>query len=183
MYMQFLKKLFQGRVGRFTFFLCTFYLILFPLIQIFYLIYYTQDLSNFSTDPIFLAKVFLSLYLALPFFLVSVAFRRLHDIGWSQWLSVLVVIPVVNLFTAFVLSVTRGKESMKKSERYLRFYRCHFLFTILFVLILFVSFDIIRKQLCGYCPEGMFCAQEIYCIPGIPGVQMPVIPAPGSALQ
>ena len=170
--MCFLRKLFRGRVGRLTFFLCVLYLILFPLIQIFYLIYYIQNLSSFRTDPSFLVTVFLFLYLVLPFFLLPIARRRLHDVGWSQRFSALVVIPVVNIFVALALSVTRSKESMKRYKRHLRFYLCHFLFIILFVFILFVGFDIIRKELCGYgCPEGRICAHVIYCIQD---VQIPV---------
>ena len=49
-------------------------------------------------------------YVAILFLNFSLIIRRCHDLGWSGWWSLLVLVPFVNIVVGLVLLFKRGEE-------------------------------------------------------------------------
>lgn len=104
----------SGRIGRLRYlaYCMGLMLITYPVIFIIF------SLSGLFTGQAPGPMVFISLavvYLALLVFTFGYAVRRLNDLDQSGWLSLLLLIPLVNLIMALVLLFARGTAS---SNRY-----------------------------------------------------------------
>ena len=151
------KKLFQGRVGRLPFFVWTLYFLWFPLIELTYLLYFTTTLYKTFKDPTFWIDAIASFLIILPLLLIPVASKRLNDIGWSRWFSILIAIPLINIPTVLVLSAFRGKN-IDEHTKQPRFRGYHFLFIILFIVFLFLGFSAIYSKFhTQNCEDGEVC--------------------------
>lgn len=68
------------------------------------------DIGTFITVVIIIACVLgvLGAYLALT---LSLSVRRIHDLGYSGWLVILLFIPLINTITLLVLAVVPGQPT------------------------------------------------------------------------
>ena len=57
-----------------------------------------------------LLALFAVLYALVIVYSFSLSIRRWHDLGYSGWMSLLTLIPLVNLVTAIILLFVRGDE-------------------------------------------------------------------------
>ncbi len=97
-----MNNLFTGRIARLNYFLDE--VVLYIAVLIFSIIVWHLGLRLIGTLLILIA------YIACIFFLLSLTIRRLHDLNWSGWLSLLFLIPLVNLVLALILLFKRGTE-------------------------------------------------------------------------
>jgi len=112
--MNFLIKHFHGRINRRSYFFGG--LLWYLCVLGFYPIIYFS--STFNLNPylsLVLVYVWVAFLLVLNF---SLLIRRLHDFGWSGWLSlpcfILYFVPLVDLVTALVLLFKAGDEKENK---------------------------------------------------------------------
>ena len=108
---------------------------------------FTIDKGHFDYFYLhYLPAILLGLYFILPLFLVPPTIRRLRDIGWPQWLAVLVVIPVINLLATFVFSLISGREGQPAPKKQRRKDILHIFLIVLFVFLLYVGTNYIRED-------------------------------------
>ncbi len=99
-----LKKIFEGRIIRRHYF--------FGLLFIF-LIFLSIEAVSFHTG---MELIFLTIILgivALPFSF-GLGVRRLHDLGYSGWLLLILFIPVINIIFGLYMLFAPGKEAGEK---------------------------------------------------------------------
>ncbi|WP_347453272.1 DUF805 domain-containing protein [Acinetobacter thermotolerans] len=70
---------------------------------------------NYQNWMLWIAYPFIAIYLAVLFyFSVVFTIRRLHDLNHSGWLSVMMVIPGLNLLFFFYLVIAKGSTSKNR---------------------------------------------------------------------
>ena len=164
--MRFLRKLFRGRVGRTSFFIYALYLIFLPYApylyqlaaELFYEIFYRSPYGYshyYSTDIPFEIALILILFLSIPFLLIPICIRRLYTIGWSRWLTVLIVIPIVNLFFTLLLILMPEKRQEEEDTKGL-FYR-----KVAIVLLNLIFFAVLAFIIIGYFTDSRYFAEPI----------------------
>jgi uncharacterized membrane protein YhaH (DUF805 family) len=57
-----------------------------------------------------LVGLFVILYIAFIYYTIILTIRRLHDRNQSGWLSLLIIVPLINLFFFIYLSCAKGDE-------------------------------------------------------------------------
>lgn len=105
----------NGRFGRLSFFAW-----LFIITIVFYSVFgvtaalfapddYMQSTENLLGGfPVLAIIIFVILYIALLYLNFVFTIRRLHDMNKTGWLSLLVIIPVINFFFVLYLSIGKG---------------------------------------------------------------------------
>ena len=101
------KKVFlsRRRIGRLKYFLLSFILNL-PLM------FGAVLMDDPATEIIGAILSIIGIVMLIPFTFVAV--RRLHDLDWSGWLWLILLIPVLNVFLGMVLLFKRGTEGPNK---------------------------------------------------------------------
>ncbi|MBS4087710.1 DUF805 domain-containing protein [Pseudomonas rustica] len=106
----------DGRIGRLRFLAWTMVLglVTLPIVGVFALIALGL-VSGESTTGLIIGGI-LAFFLFLGFFIVSILFsvQRLHDIGWSGWLWLLNLVPVVGSFFPLVIMVVPGNTGANR---------------------------------------------------------------------
>ena len=104
--MQYLKRLFQGRVGRNYF---TIYILFLATIQVLLLSIAEQDPQwNISND------IILTICSVLFVFILSFWVKRLHDVGRSGYWVLFLLFPAVNLLMFIYLIFAEGQRKDNK---------------------------------------------------------------------
>ena len=171
-YMRFLKKWFQGRVDRKTFFIYSLFLLVLPWLNAGFYLYvgsaYSAYYSPWSLWIILLVIAFFS-----PFLLIPLAVRRLRDIGQLRWFITIPLVvfiaapsfifafelvdlflPVINLGTALVLSLIPGKGGADRSWFSRHPFRSIGIFFLALIISLACIIAIFEMSRCkGYDPE------------------------------
>ena len=107
--MNYIKKLYSGRIGRKNYGLGLLFLIgSFILLIAIFASMFSSDSSSFG---VFLIIVLYAIYIV---FLFSLHVRRFHDLGDSGWRVLLFLIPLVNLIILISLLATKGKDEVNK---------------------------------------------------------------------
>lgn len=107
--MNYIKKLYSGRIGRKNYGLGLLFLISFFILLI---AIFASMLS--SDNSFFGAFIIIILYVVYIVFLLSLHVRRFHDLGDSGWRVLLFLIPLVNLIILISLLATKGKDETNK---------------------------------------------------------------------
>src|SRR5437667_414355 len=71
---------------------------------------YTCDMSHFFSGRIAGDVVFGVVWVLFVLFLFSILIRRCHDLGWSGWHSLLMLIPFVNIVIGLMLLLKPGQQ-------------------------------------------------------------------------
>lgn len=103
-----MEKLYTGRIGRLEW--CLYVplsAIIFTIVA--YLAVIFLGGKSLMTGPVFLILFTLFLILTLSFHI-----RRLHDLGWSGWWVLLLLISPVNLFLFLVFIFMKGQNGVNK---------------------------------------------------------------------
>jgi len=115
--MEYLKSLFNGRIGRRNYL----YGLILPILVLIIsdsLGGITSLLNYFSSETLasdeILASVFILIILLAYFFYLSLAIRRLHDMGKSGWISLLGLIPFISLIVGIALLFNEGASGENK---------------------------------------------------------------------
>ena len=108
--MNYIKRLYSGRIGRKNYGLGLLFFIgsLILLIAIFASMFSSDSSSSFG---VFLIIV---LYAVFILHLFSLHVRRFHDLGNSGWRVLLFFIPLVNLIILISLLATKGKDEVNE---------------------------------------------------------------------
>ncbi|HWH86564.1 MAG TPA: DUF805 domain-containing protein [Pseudomonas sp.] len=106
----------EGRIGRLRFLAWTMVLSLvtLPIVGVFAL-FALGLVSGDSTTGLIIGGI-LAFFLFIGFMIVSILFsvQRLHDIGWSGWLWLLNLVPVVGSFFPLVMMVVPGNTGANR---------------------------------------------------------------------
>ena len=106
-----LSRLFQGRVNRSNYIigigLMICYLVL--VIVIANMLGYIFSVINTNLTLFIAMPLSLIFYVLLVIFGFSLSVRRYHDLGRSGWLSLLYIVPFVNLIAALILLFLKGQ--------------------------------------------------------------------------
>ncbi|MFJ2484217.1 DUF805 domain-containing protein [Pseudomonas sp. NPDC087598] len=106
----------QGRIGRLRFLAWTMVvtLVSLPIISIFALIA-VGLVSSDSTGGLIIGGI-IAFFLGLALIVISILFtvQRLHDIGWSGWLWLLNLVPLVGSIFPFVIMVVPGNTGANR---------------------------------------------------------------------
>lgn len=102
-----ITNLFKGRLNRRNFSIGIIaYFSLFYLLIVYPIGYL---LSSYSGYILVISQVIILLFLIpLYIFLFSIFFRRLHDLNWSAWRLLIMLVPLANLLFLFCLFALRG---------------------------------------------------------------------------
>ena len=158
--------MFTGRMNRKQFLVPSIFLIVLPYAHFawFLLLEASNSIyvsSSYDGEP---GILFLPILL-FPFLLLSTTTKRLHDIGWPGWFSVLIIIPPVNLLFILLLLIKKGqKENNKYGQTPMS--QSHILFWALlsFLFIAHMTFVYLKMpptSICGpntmdVCPGKLF---------------------------
>ena len=148
--MDFISKRFAGRVSRRSFALPVSFIILFPYIFYFAIVIVATDGSLEALilgTPlamvylIFGAPWLFPLLFLLYLTVLPITVRRLHDIGWSVWLSPLIFIPFINCLFALILILKSGSETKNKYGEIATYQKkpSHIFFWLLFIIFLIAT--------------------------------------------
>ena len=97
---QYLEKLYSGRIGRKNYILGALFSSVLTLLVVIISSYF---------------NIFLAFYLLILILIFSLHVRRFHDLGMSGWYALTLFIPIVNLIMLiFYLLLTPGKENSNK---------------------------------------------------------------------
>lgn len=100
-----MTSLFTGRIARLNYFLTEVMLFIIALAYNFFI----ARLSHTGVFPTFIAY-----YFVVSFFIFSLMIRRLHDINWSGWLSLITLIPLAGFVLALILLFKSGTKGNNK---------------------------------------------------------------------
>jgi len=104
--MNYIKKLYSGRINRKNYGLG---LLFFILLLILFAAVFAGVLA--SDDSTFILIVMSAIYAVFIVHIFSLHVRRLHDLGESGWKALLFIIPLVNLITLIWLLSAKSKEN------------------------------------------------------------------------
>jgi uncharacterized membrane protein YhaH (DUF805 family) len=113
----------KGRFGRLSFF--AWLLIITIVFYVAFAIFAAAFLLTGSSDAqptdsmlgglsIFGIIVALIIYIAFVYYNFVITIRRLHDVNKTGWLSLLFIVPLVNLFFMIYLSLAKGTQGINK---------------------------------------------------------------------
>ena len=106
----------EGRIGRLRFLAWTMVvtLVSLPILSIFALIA-VGLVSTESTSGLIIGGIF-AVFIGLALVIISILFtvQRLHDIGWSGWLWLLNLVPLVGSIFPFVIMVVPGNTGANR---------------------------------------------------------------------
>lgn len=101
--LSYFSEIFKGRLGRGDFFLASILLsILTAVVSMFFK-------GAFVLRPIMMLVNLISMVIGF-----SLAARRAHDLEWSGWITILLLIPVVNIFVALLLLFMPGSKGSNR---------------------------------------------------------------------
>jgi len=103
-------NLFVGRIGR-KHWILGFVIVFVGYVIIAFMLGLTLGL--FVSDDVLTALVYLA-YIPVVIFLWSLHIRRLHDLGHSGWVSLALLVPLVNLALIVLFVVSAGKSDANK---------------------------------------------------------------------
>ena len=108
---------FKGRIDLGTFWVAHFSVIIFAVVLL-GLVIESGDLIPFTGDsnPLLVAPMVMILGLSM-WMSLAIFTKRWHDIGWSGWMNLTLVIPLVGFISPLFLALLPGKaESNKYGE-------------------------------------------------------------------
>lgn len=107
--MNYVRKLFNGRIGRKNYGLG---LLFFILIFVFFFVILAY--ASLDDNQLFFTVSVVVLYVVFIVHIISLHARRFHDLGDSAWRVFLFLIPLVNLIMLISLLATKGKDEANK---------------------------------------------------------------------
>ncbi|WP_445114662.1 DUF805 domain-containing protein [Acinetobacter sp. WZC-1] len=100
----------KGRFGRLSYLgwnlLLGFFIFLLGVLAAFLI----PNFANPPTTPTIPNTFLIIVYIVILYFSLIFAIRRLHDRNHSGWLSLLIILPLINLFFLIYLSCAKGDE-------------------------------------------------------------------------
>lgn len=109
-------NLFEGRLGRWQYFMTSFLSGLYIMaifIVLGFVLSFGLVVTSHSAGPMMSFAFILVYVLAIPLS-VSLMVRRAHDLNWSGWYALFFLIPVVNAVFAFLFLFKKGTEGPNK---------------------------------------------------------------------
>ncbi len=99
-----IKKIFEGRIGRKHYF--------FGMLFIFLIFLSIEAISFHTGVELDFLRIIIGI-VVLPFSF-GLGIRRLHDLGYSGWLLLVLFIPVINIIFGLYMIFVPGKEAGEK---------------------------------------------------------------------
>lgn len=102
----------DGRFGRFSYLAWNFLISLITCVAVFLIILMFPALLQISPDTLSIGPLIIIgiIYIAVIYFNFIFSIRRLHDRNHSGWLSLLLFVPLINVFFALYLLFAAGND-------------------------------------------------------------------------